>query len=252
MNHLAPSGTPKLNVPQFEINGQAITYSVRRSLRARHVRLVVSGKTGLTVVVPVDYELDQLPLLLKRKSRWILKNLIRYGQAHRNGDIRELRSGSRISYLGQQLKIVKSNLDTIPDSIRLDGDRLLINLNNRKIKLNLVVEWWYRQQAEKLIRKKVVELCHLLGLSCGRVTIKGAKTRWGSCSQKGNLNFNWKLMMVPESVIDYVIIHELCHLKEINHSSKFWYWVNKYCPKWHVHRKWLKEHEVKLSANFTL
>jgi predicted metal-dependent hydrolase len=211
----------------------------------------VRGEKGLTVVLPSGYDLDRLPVLLKEKGQWILKSLARYRQAPANGATRELRSGSRIPYLGRELKIVKSQVLTLPESVKLDGDHLLINLNNHKIKLCLVVEWWYRQQAAKLIKKKVAELCPRLRVSCNRIVIKGAKTRWGSCSRKGNLNFNWKLMMVPEPVIDYVVIHELCHLKEMNHSSKFWQLVGEHCPEWRKHRQWLKKHESELSARFS-
>ncbi len=251
MNHPTPSREPLIKTHKIEINGQTVAYSIQRSFRARHVRLVVRGEKGLTVVLPSGYDLDHLPVLLQEKSQWILKSLARYSQAPRNGAGRELRSGSRIPYLGQKLKIVKSQLLTVPESIRLDGDQLLINLNNHKIKLSLVVEWWYRQQAEKLIKKKVAELCPRLRVSCNRIVIKGAKTRWGSCSRKGNVNFNWKLMMVPEPVLDYVVIHELCHLKEMNHSSKFWQLVGEHCPEWRKHRQWLKNHETELSAQLS-
>jgi len=130
----------------------------------------------------------------------------------------------------------------------LEKSRLLVTLNSQNDRLNLVLEWWYRQQAEKLIKKRADELCPQLGVTYNRLTIRGAKTRWGSCSRKGNLNFNWKLMMVPEPVIDYVIIHELAHLKEMNHSRNFWKLVAEHCPKWRSHKKWLRGHEAGLTA----
>jgi hypothetical protein len=134
------------------------------------------------------------------------------------------------------------------DSIQVKGKSLVVSLNSSGISLRLILESWYRREAEKLIRKRVGELSRLLGVRYGRLTIRGAKTRWGSCSQKGNLNFNWKLLMVPDPIIDYVIIHELAHLKEMNHSRKFWHLVGQYCPQWRRYRQWLKVHEAKLSA----
>ncbi len=161
------------------------------------------------------------------------------------------KSGSFIPYFGRRLKVVTRHNSGTAISVRLEKNRLLVDLDSRNGRLNLVLEWWYRQQAEKLIRKRVDELCPRVGVTYGRLTVRGAKTRWGSCSQKGNINFNWKLMMVPEPVIDYVIIHELAHLKEMNHSKNFWELVAEHCPQWRKHRKWLKEHDGELTSKLS-
>ncbi len=155
---------------------------------------------------------------------------------------RKLRTGSRIPYLGRPIKIIKLYLPDEAKSVNLDGDRLLVNLNHQKFKLKPVVFEWYRQQSEKVIREKVADLSLRLGVSYSRVSVKGVKTRWGSCSHKGNLNFNWKLIMVPEPLIDHVVVHELCHLKEMNHSKKFWELVSYYSPRWREFERWLREH----------
>lgn len=94
--------------------------------------------------------------------------------------------------------------------------------------------------ALKLIPARVKEYAEIIGVSYGRITIRNQKTRWGSCSSKGNLNFNCQLMRLPEELRDYVIIHELCHRKEMNHSAKFWSEVEKYCPDYKALRKKLK------------
>ncbi len=143
---------------------------------------------------------------------------------------------------------MKRNNQGMADSVELEQNRLVVNLNARNGQLNLVLEAWYRQQAERLIKKRADELCPRLGVTYGRLSIRGARTRWGSCSRKGNLNLNWKLMMLPEPVIDYVVIHELAHLKEMNHSKKFWDLVAEHCPQWRKHGKRLKDHAAELSA----
>lgn len=96
-------------------------------------------------------------------------------------------------------------------------------------------------QALKVIPDKVRYYAEKIGVDYGRITIRNQKTRWGSCSGKGNLNFNCLLMLTPEEVQDYVVIHELCHRKEMNHSAKFWAEVSKIMPDYKEKRRWLKE-----------
>lgn len=98
-----------------------------------------------------------------------------------------------------------------------------------------------KKMAKKQILPMVSELAPVVGVTYGRVSIRAQKSRWGSCSREGNLNFNCLLVMVPESVQRYVVVHELCHRKEMNHSAKFWAEVEKVVPDYKEQRKWLKK-----------
>lgn len=97
-------------------------------------------------------------------------------------------------------------------------------------------------RALERIRSRVDHFAPLVGVAPGRITIRDQKSRWGSCSAKGNLNFNWKLIMAPSQVLDYVVIHELCHLREFNHSPRFWELVYGQMPEYEAWKKWLKLH----------
>ncbi len=165
---------------------------------------------------------------------------------------REVKSGDVIPYLGRDLEVVKRQNHRNADSVKLEQNRLVVSLRSATSRLNLVLEQWYRMQAAKLIKARTDKLSARLGLTYNRVTIRGQKTRWGSCSHKGNLSFNWKLIMAPEPVIDYIIIHELTHLKEMNHTKRFWELVTEHCPRWREHKKWLKDHEMELTAKLSL
>ena len=102
------------------------------------------------------------------------------------------------------------------------------------------------QLAKQVIPEKVAYYARLMGVTYGRISIRKQKTRWGSCSREGNLNFNCLLMMAPPDVLDYVVVHELSHRLEMNHSARFWAQVEKVMPNYRVPRKWLKEHGGKL------
>jgi len=132
--------------------------------------------------------------------------------------------------------------------VRLERESLVVSLGLTTSGLGRVLEEWYRTQAANLIWRRTDELAAQLGVAYGRVSIRGQKTRWGSCSCKGNLSFNWKLMMAPRPVIDYVIIHEVAHLKEMSHSKRFWQLVAEHCPNWRMHKKWLREHDTILRS----
>lgn len=100
--------------------------------------------------------------------------------------------------------------------------------------------------AKQVIPEKVAYYARLMGVTYGRISIRKQKTRWGSCSREGNLNFNCLLMMAPPEVLDYVVVHELCHRIEMNHSAKFWAQVEQVIPEYRTPRKWLKEHGGRL------
>jgi hypothetical protein len=233
---------------EINIDGQTINYTLRRSFKARRVRLEVRQQTGLTVIVPRSYRIGQIPGLLKSKERWISRNLQRFSKSQSLSAPEELKYGDTVPYLGQDLELVKQE-NHHGDSIVLEGNKLKVSpdLSNNGL-LESALEQWYRIEAAKLINERTTKLGSQMGISYKRIVIRGQKTRWGSCSHKKNLSFNWKLIMAPEPVVEYVTIHELIHLKEMNHSKKFWELIAQYCPGWREHKKWLKQHEADLTT----
>jgi len=101
-------------------------------------------------------------------------------------------------------------------------------------------------QARQFVTEKVKLFASIYNVKYSRISIKDQKTVWGSCSQKGNLNFSWRIIQLPERVADYLIVHELCHLREMNHSKRFWKLVEQTIPEYKIHRKWLKQHSMNI------
>ncbi len=236
---------------RITLSGQTISYTVKRSPRAKYVRLEMKWESGLTVVVPRSYDLGWLPDLLRAKWSWILSNLAGCREAQPPSTGMRLKSGDTVHYLGRGLELAVRRNSSKSDSVSLEGGRLMVSLGSASRGLSVALEQWYRMQAAKLLKERVDELSARFGVAYKRLTIRGQRTRWGSCSQKGSLSFNWKLMMAPEPVIDYVAIHEIAHLKEMNHSKRFWKLVAEHCPRWREHRKWLKEHDAELAAGLS-
>jgi predicted metal-dependent hydrolase len=111
-----------------------------------------------------------------------------------------------------------------------------------------LLERWYRNAARDMICHRALHWAPQIGVGYGRIAIRAQRTRWGSCSTKGNLNFNWRLVMAPVEVVDYVVIHELVHLAIPNHSPAFWREVERWCPDRRGRQRWLRDHAARLAS----
>ena len=234
---------------QVCLNGRLVSYRLKQSHYLHGIRLEICQDTGLTVVVPIKYRQDEIDHILQKKACWILRYLPDSKPWQLPLFSKELDHGERISYLGKKIELRITNATDNADPVRLEGQRIYINLNGHGNSVALTLEKWYRGQAKVIFTRKADVFKNVMGVSYNKILIRGQKTRWGSCSPSGTLSLNWKLLMAPEPVIDYVIIHELAHLRHMNHSRKFWELVAKYCPNWKKHRRWLTLHEEELKAS---
>jgi len=238
---------------QIKLQDSTINYTLKQSYRTRSIRLEIRRESGLTVVVPRKYTPKQVEDILLQKSRWILRHLTTgkplqmplFKPAPCHGD--------SLPYLGKTIELSVTAEAGKHTTARFTDGRLVIALTGG-VNTSPVLEAWYRMQARRVFRQKADTFKVIMGLSYNSILIRGQKTRWGSCSAKGNITLNWKLLMAPPEIVDYVIIHELAHRKHMNHSKKFWQFVERYCPRWRECRKWLTKHEdeLKSSSSFGL
>jgi predicted metal-dependent hydrolase len=171
---------------------------------------------------------------LKEKEAWITKHqqIVKTRlQIKKEGD------NEGYLYLGKRYKLELGNNQK--ELIELEDNKLLLGSKNKKYAKTYLTSW-YKQQARKIIVARVHSLAKISQSEFKSISITSAETRWGSCSSNKTLNFNWRLIMAPLPVIDYVVAHELAHLKEMNHSKSFWDAVRKMYPLYREYRTWLK------------
>ena len=146
-------------------------------------------------------------------------------------------NGENFLYLGNYYKLKIIDNRGLPFAFE---NEFFLNRRYQSNAKNLFVDW-YKKKAKKIILQRVSFYSKQTGLKCKKIRITNAKSRWGSCSAKNNLNFAWRLIMAPLLVIDYVVVHELAHSEHKNHSQKFWEKVNKLFPEFKTAKKWLKQ-----------
>ena len=186
--------------------------------------------------------------LLRERSAWVLSTIDKFRSAYNSKPKRDYRTGEPFLFRGASFRL---KFESAPSpnqiTVSLKDRQLVVALpepaqNANCAEIRQAIERFYRVQAQDYLPKRTEELAHKHGFKFARVRIKNQKTRWGSCSAKRNINLNMRLMMAPDAAIDYVIIHELCHLRELNHSPAFWALVESYCPEFRHWRAWFRQH----------
>ncbi len=212
--------------------------SVRTSRRARQMRLVASIR-GVEAIVPEGFSAERLQEFVQSKRDWIEKMAVHYQEIKERSGHEE----GTVYYLGQKYRyrMVK---DRISSTIVSDALKTITFhvANVRSYKKE--IERWYREQTERIISERLPAIAERTGFSYNKVSIKKQSSRWASCSKKRNLNFNLLLAAAPVGVIDYVIVHELAHTVELNHSKRFWQLVQNADPAYREHRAWLEDHSA--------
>jgi len=151
---------------------------------------------------------------------------------------KEYIDGERFLFLGNYYELKVD--DNLKNRFKFDGTNFIIK-SGSLIYAKQLIGGYYKVSAKRIIPPRVVEFAKIIEVEFKKIRITGADTRWGSCSAKRNLNFSWKLIMAPSKVIDYVIVHEIAHLFEMNHSKRFWDIVEQLFPDYKTYRTWLKD-----------
>ncbi len=216
----------------------AFDYRVRRSDRARRVRVRVDAANGVEVVLPRRSAEREAAAAIRELRPWIER---RMAELERTRALVAAR-GASVPYLGELLELAFERDRT---RVHRRGSTLLVpggtDADHRP-----ALERWYRRQARAEIAPRLDAATAAAGTAYSGLTIRGQRTRWASCSATGAMSFNWRLLLAPAPVLDYVVWHEVCHLEVMDHSPRFWALLAGRCPEYRVHAGWLRRHGATL------
>jgi predicted metal-dependent hydrolase len=210
-------------------------YRVRRSPRARRVRVSVDGTGEVEVILPRRAPERAAAQAVRELEGWIERR--RRTLARAAAEV--ARPEGTVPYLGGHLRLVPQ---PGRERVHRRGDDLLVPKRDTAAAL----ERWYRRQARAEIGARLDAATARWGTPYHGLTIRSQKTRWASCSSRGHMSFNWRLLLAPEAVLDYVIEHEVCHLERMDHSPRFWALLESRVPDWSEHARWLRRYGATL------
>jgi hypothetical protein len=213
-----------------------LTYTTKFSQKRKTLGLVVERDKSVVVLAPAGTKVAAIELFVEKKKYWLYEKINHSPKFGAPQPETPFVSGKAIPYLGKNYKLDVAK--TPMDGITFHGKFLLSEENLPQGKA--ILEQWYKQKAKEKITPLVERYARQLGVEYNKILISDLKYRWGSCTLKGNLNFNWRLIKAPQFVINYVVIHELAHLIELNHSDRFWNIVKVQMPNYLEAKEWLK------------
>ena len=200
--------------------------------KRKSISLVIKINGEFIVRAPMRCRDEEITKFINEKSNWIIKKRIE--QLNNSYLTLTFNKPEILPFLGSNFEIKLQDIK----KVKLIENQIILPKFNAKEKLVSFL----KNSAKKYITKRVEYIASLFAFSYAGISISSAKTCWGSCSHNNKLHFTYKLMMCPSDVIDYIVLHELCHTKFKNHSSQFWELVKKCCPDYKAHEKWLKKY----------
>lgn len=227
------------------ISGSEIEYSIVRS-RRKTIGIRVSREDGVVVSAPLKLSSEYIEGVVVKKAAWILQTLKKIEASKRQE--KQYVNGETFLFLGKKycLEIIHE-CSKKQYSVFIDGDKLCvclpssINAGEQPPIVRKALAGWYIDRASNLINERIGLYSDKMNVKPSKVVLKSQKTLWGSCTGKNAVNINWKIVMAPLEIVDYLVVHELAHIKVKNHSKAYWDVVKSIIPDFRERRKWLKE-----------
>jgi hypothetical protein len=218
-----------------------IKYLIKRSAKRRKLTITVERDRSIVVHAPEGLSDEKIEQVITSKRQWIYEKI---GHPQKYSSLphapgKELVNGESLLYLGRQYKVQLLNDEM--NEVRFDQKFYFPAVENKGISRSELLRQWYIKRAEEKIAPRVMNFARDLGVKVEKVKIVDNQFRWGSCTVNNNVNFSWRLIKSPMFVVDYIIVHELAHLIESNHTPLFWNIVSAQLPKMEKAKLWLKE-----------
>lgn len=234
-------------IMQLIINSETIQVHIQRSKR-KTVCLSVNKDNSVTVKAPLRFPSDrEITEFVQQKAEWIFIQRQKLQKQEEKRIKRRFETGYTFPYLGEERLVEMQDAKKTIISYQEGTIRIKTQDCENVQKLRSDLKKWYKKQAKEYITKRVEYYQPIIGVTVTSISIKSRKSQWGSCDSNGNLTFSWRLVMARPEAIDYVVVHELCHRKHMDHSRQFWNEVQKYMPDFKEQKKWLEENSVNLN-----
>lgn len=231
------------SMEQLKIGKRVINYEMKPHNKAKNIKIrIVKGQ--VKVSFPKGLDKKRVKEFVESQKEWVLNTLEKY---QKQIPVKSYQEGEEHPFRGENYLLRIRACEGTSVTLKLLFDSILISLPkymeepNRSFWVKEILANWYRDEAKKVFKVKLDYYAGLMGCKYNQFRVKNQSTRWGSCSNKGNINLNWRAIMAPDEVIDYLIVHELAHLKYMNHSQDFWNYVARFIPGFESQRKWLKD-----------
>jgi predicted metal-dependent hydrolase len=231
----APSPDPDNGRHVYQLAGQAVEYTIRRSARRRSISLTID-EHGLRVGAPLRASQRRIETALDAHALWVVRKLAEW-HARRPAPF-TWTAGALVMVLGEPLALAPSPAHTCIE--RRDGRLQLPTATGDAAALSCMVLHWLRASANEWFTQRVAHFAPVLGVRLPSIRLSNARTRWGTCHPRGRIHLNWRLIHMPPSLVDYVVVHELAHLHEPNHSVRFWRRVEAVLPDHLQYRRLLR------------
>ncbi len=234
---------PAIEHRSIHLAGKPVTYILKRSHKRRSIGLRIDDQ-GLTVNMPLRASEKWLLSVLNEKANWVVEKLGSW-QSKKNVEPKWL-DGEKLDFRGDAitLRIIPSLFNSPP---HLKGEQLIIFIKDitDEAKVEKIVTQWYRTEALLVFQECVAHYAPLIKVSPSQIKLSSARTQWGSCNSRGIVRLNWHLVKMPLNLIDYVVVHELAHLVEMNHSAAFWRIVESVYPDFAKCRSELRNYGIR-------
>lgn len=229
---------------------QKIEFERMPSKNKEIITIKVDPKKKVSVLAPLNLEEDELTQIMKKKATWIIDKFQRIDEIQILYNKHEFVSGESFFYKGKLLRLkIKQLKNPQEDEIFTDTTTIFCKTSKHKNPEHLkkIIQEWYMEKAKNYLNNRLPRLTKKFKTKPRKIGIRNQLMRWGSCTKNGDILINWKIMMAPPSVIDYVVVHELAHLQEKNHSDKFWEGVKNAIPNYEEKKEWLRVNGPKLT-----